>query len=110
MSVTYLIEFDVKPQERERFLEMITSVLEAMRHEDTFLDCALHVDPADENHFMLHETWQSHEDVVNVQHARPYREPWHQALPHLLAGGRRISTWNKLHRETGQYHDASVAS
>src|SRR3546814_7605321 len=96
MSVTYLIEFDVKPEERERFLDLLNGVLDAMCHEAMFVDAALHADPANENRFLLHETWQSHDDVLTVQLARPYREAWHAALPDLLAGERKISMWQKL--------------
>ena len=96
MSVTYLIEFDVKPAERERFLRLLDGVLDAMRHEEMFMDATLHADPQNENHFLLHETWRSHEDVLTVQLARPYREEWHAALPELLDGERRISMWQKL--------------
>lgn len=110
MCVTYLIEFNVKPRERERFLALLNSVLEAMRHEETFLDCALHADPADESHFMLHETWQTHEDVVDVQLGRPYREAWHEALPHLLGAERRISIWNKLRSDAAPSPNNACAS
>ena len=96
MSVTYLIEFDVKPAERERFLRLLNGVLDAMRHEEMFMDATLHADPQNDNRFLLHETWRSHEDVLSVQLARPYREEWHAALPELLDGERRISMWQKL--------------
>lgn len=96
MSVTYLIEFDVKPDERERFLQLLNGVLDTMRHEAMFVDATLHADPANGNRFMLHETWQSHEDVLAVQLAQPYRDAWHAALPDLLAGERKISMWQKL--------------
>ena|SRR5690606_31157427 len=96
MSVTYLIEFDVKPEERERFLQLLSGVLDAMRHEAMFVDAALHADPENDNRFMLHETWKSHQDVLTVQLARPYRKAWHAALPDLLADERKISMWQKL--------------
>ena len=96
MSVTYLIEFDVKPTERERFLSLLNGVLDAMRHEAMFVNAALHADPENHTRFLLHETWQSHEDVLTVQLARPYREEWHAALPDLLAAERKISIWQPL--------------
>jgi quinol monooxygenase YgiN len=96
MSITYLIEFAVKPEERVRFLDLLNGVLDAMTHEEMFVDAALLVDPADENRFMLHETWQSHEDVLTVQLARPYRASWHEALPDLLASERNISMWENM--------------
>lgn len=96
MSVTYLIEFDVKPTERERFLSLLNGVLDAMRHEAMFVNAALHADPENDTRFLLHETWQSHEDVLTVQLACPYREEWHAALPDLLAAERKISIWQPL--------------
>ncbi len=96
MSVTYLIGFDVKPEKREHFLQLLNGVLDAMRHEAMFVDATLHADPSDDNRFLLHETWQSHEDVLAVQLARPYREAWHEALPDLLAAERNISVWQKV--------------
>nr|CAD6616960.1 antibiotic biosynthesis monooxygenase [Rhizobium sp. TCK] len=96
MSVTYLIEFDVMPTERERFLRLLNGVLDAMRHEAMFVGATLHADPENDSRFLLHETWQSHEDVLSVQLARPYREEWHAALPDLLAAERKISIWQPL--------------
>ncbi|MEP9375247.1 putative quinol monooxygenase [Aquabacter sp. CN5-332] len=93
MSVTYVIGFTVKPQERERFLGLLNGVLDAMRHEATFVNATLHRDPEDAHRFLLHETWADHGDVLEVQLARPYREEWHAALPHLLEQPRDISMW-----------------
>lgn len=91
--ITYLIKFDVLPEKRELFLSLLNDVLDAMRHEPTFHEAILHRDVESENRFMLYETWSSHEDVMNVQLHRPYREKWHQALPTLLVGSRDIGVF-----------------
>lgn len=96
MSVTYVIEFHVHPEQRERYLELLDGVLDAMREEPMFIDAALHVDPDDRNHFFLHETWRDHQDVLEVQLKRPYREAWHAALPDLLARPRIVGQWSQL--------------
>jgi quinol monooxygenase YgiN len=96
VSVTYLIEFDVVPAQRDRFLQLLNGVLDAMRSEAMFLNATLHVSPDDENRFLLHETWRSHQDVLDVQIKRPYREAWHEALPQLLRKPRAISSWTPL--------------
>ena len=96
MAVTYLIKFEVKPEQRERFLTLLNGVLDAMKHEATFRDAVLHRDPQSEHCFMLYETWESHEDVLNVQIHRPYRKAWHDALPELLVGERDISVWEPI--------------
>ncbi len=96
MSVTYVIEFHVRPEQRDRFLELLNGVLDAMRDEAMFVEATFHADPDDPNHFLLHETWQDHQDVLEVQLQRPYREAWHAALPDLLARPRAVSLWSPL--------------
>ena len=67
MSVTYVIKFQIVPGKYDDFLALLTGVLDAMRHESTFVEAMLHADPDDANRLMLYETWQDHNDVVNVQ-------------------------------------------
>jgi len=93
MSVTYVIRFDVVPQQRFRFLSLLEGVLDAMRSEPMFHEAVLHADPASDCRFMLYETWEDHEDVLNVQMKRPYRQAWHEALPELLEKNRDITIW-----------------
>ncbi|MBL6854136.1 MAG: antibiotic biosynthesis monooxygenase [Alphaproteobacteria bacterium] len=95
MCITYLIRFRVRSQQRETFLALLDAVLDAMRHEPTFRDAALHRDPQDPDRFMLCETWTSHEDVLEVQLHRPYRAAWHAALPELLQEPRDITIWQR---------------
>lgn len=96
MPVTYLIKFQVVPEQSGRFLELLTGVLDAMRSEPLFHEAILHRDLQSEHRFMLYETWESHEDVLTVQLHRPYRRAWHDALPTLLQQERDISIWEPL--------------
>jgi (4S)-4-hydroxy-5-phosphonooxypentane-2,3-dione isomerase len=96
MAVTYLIKFQVVPERRDQFLKLLGDVLDAMRVESTFREAVLHRDPQSENRFMLYETWESHDDVLNVQLHRPYRRAWHDALPALLERERDITVWEPL--------------
>jgi quinol monooxygenase YgiN len=96
MPVTYVIKFEVVPEKRGEFLELLNGVLDAMRSEPMFHRAILHQDTASANRFMLYETWESHEDVLEVQLNRPYREAWHRALPELLSQPRDVSIWEPL--------------
>jgi quinol monooxygenase YgiN len=96
MSVTYVIKFDVIPQQRSRFLSLLEGVLDAMRSEPMFHEAILHSDPESDYRFMLYETWEDHEDVLKVQMQRHYRQAWHAALPELLERDRDISIWKPL--------------
>jgi autoinducer 2-degrading protein len=102
MPVTYLIKFQVVPERRGQFLGLLEGVLDAMREEPTFHEAILHRDPESEHRFMLYETWESHEDVVNVQLHRPYRRAWHEALPTILEQERDITIWDPLRADRKQ--------
>lgn len=96
MSETYVITFQVRPDQRDRFKALLNPVLDAMRHEATFERASLHVDPGDENRFQLHETWKDRQDVLEVQLKRPYRSEWHATLDVLLERPREIQIWSLL--------------
>jgi autoinducer 2-degrading protein len=96
MSVTYLIRFDVVPEQRDRFLALLNAMLDEMRSEATFHEAVLHRDPQSEYRYMLYETWASHDDVLAVQLNRPYRQAWHEALPELLRTSRDITMWEPI--------------
>ena len=96
MHTTYLIGFQVRDGQRERFLELLNALLDAMRHEKTFVNATLHRDGENDNRFLLHETWSGHQDVIDVQIHRPYRQAWHDALPELLEAPRDISVWHPI--------------
>ena len=102
MAVTYVIRFQVAPGKRAAFLGLLLPVLDAMKQEPMYHEAALHHDPGSENVFLLTETWESHEDVLNVQLHRPYREAWHAALPGLLEGERQIGIWEPIKSDRRQ--------
>lgn len=99
VPVTYCVKFDVVPERREEFLELLTGVLDAMRAEPMFHEAILHEDPDSPFRFMLYETWRSHEDVLEVQLARPYRREWHASLKRILARERDITIWTPIRRD-----------
>ncbi|MES5044611.1 putative quinol monooxygenase [Rhizobium nepotum] len=111
MHTTYLIGFKVRPGQRDRFLELLNALLDAMRHENTFVNATLHRDGDNENHFLLHETWSDHQDVLDVQIRRPYRQAWHDALPDLLDAPRDISVWHPMRTDHAarDYHPPTNA-
>lgn len=95
-GVSFVVTLHVKPGRHDAFLRLLTPVLDAMRHEATFINAVLHRDPDDPTRFMLYETWADLDDVVQVQLARPYRRAYHDALPSLLREERGISVWQPL--------------
>jgi len=102
LAVTYIIGFEVVPERLDEFLELLHGVLDAMRQESAFHEAVLHRDPASRCHYMLYETWQSHEDVLRVQLHRPYRQAWHDALPTILERERQVTIWEPVRSDRKQ--------
>ena len=94
MSVA--VTLHVEPGQEAEFLRLLAPVLDAMRHEPTFINAALHRDPADPTRFMLYETWTDRTDPVEVQMKRPYRSAYEARLPDLLREPRRAEIWQPL--------------
>lgn len=102
MAITYQIRFDIHPDRKAEFLNLLNPVLDAMRHEASFIDAQLFQDPDLPNHLMLVETWTDPEDVMAVQIHRPYRAAYMAALPHLLNSPRAIEIWQPLRADHAQ--------
>jgi quinol monooxygenase YgiN len=98
-AVALVITLRVKPEHRQEFLALLTPLLDAMRHEPTFIDTVLHEDPEDPAGFMLYEIWADMEDLVEVQAKRPYREPFMARLPELLRAPRELQVWRPVRRD-----------
>ena len=95
-AVVVVVSLHVKPGHEEEFLRLVAPVLDAMRHEATFVNAALHQDPDDPTRFMLYETWADRDDLVGVQMKRDYRAAYEARLPALLREPRRAEVWRPL--------------
>src|SRR4051812_17993091 len=72
-SIVFTVEIRVKEGRQEEFLTVLRPVLDAMRHEKTFINAVLHRDGDDPTRFMLYESWADLDDVKEVQMKRDYR-------------------------------------
>ena len=91
--VAFIVKIAIKPGAEEEFLDLLMPVLDAMRHEGTFINAVLHQNPEDPTQFMLYETWADLDDVVQVQIRRDYRKAYWDRLPDLLREPREVQTW-----------------
>jgi quinol monooxygenase YgiN len=91
-----VVSLHLKPGREEEWLRLVTPVLDAMRHEPTFINAVLHRDPDDPTRFMLYETWADRDDLVNVQMKRGYRTAYEARLPDLLREPRQATIWQPL--------------
>ncbi|MFC7472771.1 putative quinol monooxygenase [Dankookia sp. GCM10030260] len=93
---TVLITLQVRPGLEAEFLALLAPVLDAMRHEPSFLSTILHQAPDDPCRFLLYETWTDRRDLVEVQMHRPYRAAFEARLPALLERPRQVEIWRSL--------------
>jgi quinol monooxygenase YgiN len=91
-----VVSLRVKAGREEEFLGLLAPVLDAMRHEPTFINAVLHRDPEDATRFMLYETWADREDLIAVQRKRGYRREYEARLADLLDEPRRAEIWHPL--------------
>jgi quinol monooxygenase YgiN len=96
MPVAFTVTLHVEPGREDDFLGLLAPVLDAMRHESSFINAVLHRDPEDPTRFMLYETWTDLDDVVEVQLKRDYRRAYDDALPELLRTERGIGIWQPM--------------
>lgn len=94
--MTYVITFDVKPGQAERFRAVIDPVLDAIRGEDGVIYTSLNRDLENENRFLLFETWSDHDDVMTVQLQRPYRAEMNAAFEDILINPQEVAVWQPL--------------
>ena len=106
--VVVVVTLLVKPGHEEEFLRLLTPVLDAMRHEPTFINAALHQDAEDPTRFMLYETWADRTDLVEVQMKRLYRSAYEVRLPELLREPRRAEVWRPLRGDFAFFARASL--
>ncbi|GAA3079443.1 putative quinol monooxygenase [Pseudonocardia yunnanensis] len=96
MTIVMIVSNHVRDGHADEYLQIVQPVLDAMRHEPTFLNTALHQDPADPTRFMLYETWADRDEFFQVQMKRAYRIAYENRLPEILRTPREIRFWTPL--------------
>jgi len=86
----------VKPGCEAEYQQLLEPVLDAMRHEPTFINTIVHQDSEDTTRFMLYETWSDRDDFFDVQRIKPYRAEYERVLPDLLRAPREITSFYPL--------------
>src|SRR4030095_17061076 len=72
--IVFIVSLHVKPGCEAELLGLLMPVLDAMRHEPTFINAVLHRDPPDPTRFMLYQTWADLDDVAQIH--REYRQAY----------------------------------
>lgn len=97
---TLVVTVPIQPGKEDEYLAILYPVLDAMRHEATFLHTAVHRGVDDPALFQLYETWRDRENFFAVQRHRPYRAEHEARLPSLLRAPRTIAVFQTLRSDT----------
>jgi len=108
--VSIVVTLHVKPECEVEFLALLMPLLDAMRQEESFLDCALHRDPEDPTLLMLYENWADLDELAAVQMKRPYRAAYEARLPALLRTPRHARLWRPVRRDAARIDRAAAES
>ena len=84
----------VRPGCEDEFLRLLHLLLDAMRHEPTFINATLHRDPDDPTRFMIYETCRPgpHRGPTPAD----YRKAYLDRLPAILCEERQITVWRPM--------------
>lgn len=90
-TVAY-IRFRIKPGRKEDFRPALYGIIEAMKHEATWLDAIVLDDPENPADLLLYETWSGvGEAWLAEQAGRDYRVPYEKIVAELVE--ERVITW-----------------
>jgi len=88
----FYVRFDIKEGKEEEFLGYLREVIEAMKHESSFVSATLHRDIDNPSVLVLHEVWKgTRESFFAEERPRPYREEYERQVKLLLHS--RTAIW-----------------
>ena len=90
------VVIEVRPEHVEEFLTLVSEVIDAMRHESTFINTVLSRDLNDPSRFSLFEIWQDREEFFSVQLHRAYRSSYSHRIEQICKTPRQISEWLQI--------------
>ena len=101
-SFTLIVTVPIKSGMEEEYLSILHPVLDAMRHESTFLHTTVHRAADDPGLFVLYETWTDRDNFFAVQRNRSYRAEHEARLPQLLRAPRTMTVFETLRTDSAR--------
>src|SRR5215212_1141039 len=92
----------------QHYLDLVTPLLDVMRHEETFINAMLNQELGTTIRFMLYETWTHRDNVFDVQIKRKYRKAFEapsREVPARSGSCSSGSRWVKISCSAGTKED-----
>lgn len=90
------ITVEVHPGREAEYLELVSEVIDHMRHEPTFINTFLSRDRADPCRFFIYETWVDREDFYAHRRDAPYKKKCQSRLAELLRTPMVTAEWDTI--------------
>ncbi len=71
--ITFGLNYDVKPEHREKFVEVTRSTIKLMASLKGHMKTLLYADTASSNSFMIYSEWETMEDFRNFMASKEFR-------------------------------------
>ncbi|MEZ5998712.1 MAG: antibiotic biosynthesis monooxygenase [Hyphomonas sp.] len=90
------VTFSIKPDHAGEFVEIVSAVIDEMRHEPNFVSTTLCRDPELPGRFFLFETWKSRAWFIAEDMTRTYRQPYEARLAEIQLADRQVQEWRQV--------------
>ncbi|WP_203217927.1 putative quinol monooxygenase [Nocardia terpenica] len=91
-----IVKFEIKEGCEAEWLRLVQEVLDAMRHEKTFISTSMCAHPSEPGTFMLFEVWEDRDEFFAVQTKREYRRALTERLPELTRAPVTFDEWTEI--------------
>lgn len=91
-----IARFDVKEGCEAEWIQLVQEVIEAMKHEKTFISTSMCAHRTEPGKFMLYEVWEDRDEFYTTQVKREYRHSLMERLPALLRSPVVFEEWTEI--------------
>lgn len=91
-----IAKFDVKEECEAEWLQGVQEVIDAMRHEASFISTSICAHPSEPGKFMLFEVWKSREQFFETELNREYRRSLTERMSTLLRSPAVLDEWHEI--------------
>lgn len=91
-----IAKFDIKEGCETEWLQGVQEVIDAMRHEESFISTSMCAHPSEPGKFMLFEVWKSREEFFTTQVNREYRHSFMERLSTLIRSPVVFDEWKEI--------------
>lgn len=95
-SWAVIAKFDLNEGCEAEWMQLVGRVIDAMKHEKTFISTSMCAHPSQQGKFMLFEVWEDRDEFFTTQVHRDYRRALMERLPELIRSPVVFDEWTEI--------------